>query len=409
MPTTATLSAVEARWLAIAAQGLGKDRPRRRAGPRELRGVIDTIGIVQLDAINVLERTQFVVLFSRLGSYDTGLLHELTGPGGELHECNAHAASLVRVEHEPLFRFRAELARAYGDSPTYAPRWEAFHKAHADYMDSLMVEIRERGPLAASQLSDPRRNPGEWWDRRSLGRRCLEFLYMRGELSAWRTPTFERVYDLPEHVIPAEILAAPPVPAEEAQRAFVLLSAMSLGVATAADLADYFRVKPQLAKLRIAELEEDGRLLRLEVEGWREPGFALPGTRPAALQREHATLLSPFDSLIWNRQRTLRLFGFDYRIEVYVPEPKRVFGYYVLPLLVGDQLVARFDLKADRKASVLRVVASHVEPGVDQAAIAAPAIAELEAMRSWLGLDAVVVQRRGNLAGSLARAGQGRP
>jgi uncharacterized protein len=408
MPTTATLSAAEARRLAIAAQGLSKDRPSRRAGLRHLRGAIDTIGIVQLDAINVLERTQFVVLFSRVGAYDTGLVHQMTGPGGELHECTAHAASLVRVEHEPLFRFRADLARAYGDSPTYAPRWEAFHKAHADYMDSLMDEIRERGALAASQLADPRRNPGEWWDRRSLGRRCLEFLYMRGELSAWRTPTFERVYDLPEHVIPSEILAAPAATAEEAQRAFVLLSAKSLGVATVADLADYFRVKPQIAKQRIAELEEDGQLVRLEVEGWKEPGFALPATRPATVTRRHATLLSPFDSLIWNRKRTLRLFGFDYRIEVYVPEPKRVFGYYVLPLLVGDQLVARFDLKADRKASTLRVVASHVEPGVDQATIASPAIAELDAMRSWLGLDAIVVQRRGNLAGALTQAGQGR-
>ncbi|HEY7106414.1 MAG TPA: crosslink repair DNA glycosylase YcaQ family protein [Acidimicrobiia bacterium] len=398
-----TVSARDARRLAVRAQGLATPRPAR-ATTRHLREAIDRIGVLQLDAINVVERTQLLVLFSRVGAYDVARFHAMTGPQGELLECSAHAASLVPMERQPLLRWRQDLAAAYGDSPTYAPRWEAFHRANAGYLDAVMAEIAQRGALAASQLSDPRRQQGEWWDRRSHGRRALEFLFLRGELAAWRTPSFERVYDLPERVIPPDVLAAPTPTREDAERALLLLATRSLGVATVRDLASYYMMKPRVAAARVDDLVEQGDLVSIEVEGWAERAYARPGAAPRARDRSHATLLSPFDSLIWDRKRTRRVFGFDYRIEVYVPGPKREHGYYVLPLLLGDELVARFDLKADRRASSLRVVAAHAEPGVDAPRVAGSAAVELDVLRAWLGLDSIAVARRGDLARDLARA-----
>jgi len=264
--------------------------------------------------------------------------------------------------------------------------------------------VAERGPLTAGQLTDPRRQDGEWWDRRSVGRQALEWLFYRGDVVGWRTPSFERVYDLPERVLPAEVLAAPTPSPEEAHRQLLLLAARSHGVGTVRDLADYYRLRPSQARPLVAELVEAGALVEVRVEGWGEPGYVLPGVRPRRPTRRHATLLSPFDPLVWERARTSRIFGFDYRIEVYTPEPKRIYGYYVLPLLLGDELVGRVDLKADRKASVLRVPAAHHEAGSDPATVADAAAEELDWLRDWLGLDRVEVGRRGNLATALRRA-----
>jgi len=404
MRTGAPLSAAEARWMAITAQGLGRDRPTGPVGPKHVRGAVAAVGTIQLDAINVLERTQFLVLFSRLGAYDPGRLHALTGPGGELFEYWGHAASLVPMKWQPLFRWRMQAHGPYGVSELYAARARAWHQQHRAYIDAVRDEVRERGPLTASLLSDPRRRDGEWWDRRSLGRQALEWLFFRGEVCGWRAPNFERVYDIPERVIPASILAEPTPAEDEAQRRLLVEGARSLGVATARELADYYRINTKVARPRIVELVEQGALVLVDVEGWREPGFVLPGARVVRPRRRSATLLSPFDSLIWERERTTRFFGFDYRIEVYVPEPKRRYGYYVLPLLLGDELVGRFDLKADRKASVLRVNAAHLEDGADPATVAAAAATELGVLRDWLGLDDVTVARRGALAAPLRRA-----
>jgi hypothetical protein len=398
------LSNREARWLAIDAQGLGRTRPKAPPGKRQLRAAIGAIGQVQLDAINVLERTQFLVLFSRLGAYDVSRLHDLTGPGGELFEYWGHAASLLPMAHHPLFRWRMEQHGPVGDSPTYTARREAFRRANARYIDAVFAEVRERGPLTAAQLTDPRRRNGEWWDRRSLGRVVLEYLFAKGELAGWRGASFERVYDVPERVIPGAVLAHPTPPADDAQRQLLVLAASALGVATAGELANYYVIRPKVAKTRVAELVESGELVEVAVEGWKDTGYTIPNARPKRPTREHATLLSPFDSLIWERSRALRLFGFDYRIEVYVPEPDRKYGYFVLPLLLGDELVARFDLKADRKASVLQVRGSYAEPGADPVVVAAAAAGELDVLREWLGLDTISFARRGNLALALGRA-----
>ncbi len=395
------LSNRQARWLALAAQGLDRSRPARPPGPAQLLRMVEKLGVVQLDAVNVLARTQLIVPFSRLGSYDPSAFHALTGPHAPLLEGWAHVASLTPVATHRLLRWRME--RFFSASSAREAARAAWAKQEAGYIRAVMDEVKERGPLTAGMLSDPRPRQGEWWDRRSIGRTVLEHLFIRGQLAAWRNPAFERLYDLPERTIPAEVLSAPTPGPEEAIRELLFLAAGSLGIGTLKDLADHYRVVPTQARPRLAELVEEGRLEPVEVEGWAEPAFMVPGLRPHRPTRDHATLLSPFDSLVWDRARTLRLFGFDYRIEIYVPEPKRRYGYFVLPLLLGDELVGRFDLKADRKAGVLRVNAAHVEAGADPGPVAEAASAELAALAGWLGLGSVAVAGRGNLAPALRR------
>jgi hypothetical protein len=394
------LSAREARRLAIVAQGLGTPRPSGATPPTRARlgRLLDQLGTIQLDAVNVLARTQYLVPFSRLGSFDPARLLSLTGPGAPWFEYWGHAASLLPVELYPLLRWRMD-----EHERSWHPHGAEWLSGHRDYMAAALDEVTARGPLAAGELSDPRRRSGEWWGRRSDGRLALEYLFGTGLLAAWRSTSFERVYDLPERVIPAAVLARPVPTADEAQRELVYLAARALGVATVADLANYFGLGP-VAKPRVAELVEAGRLVTVAVEGWGQPGYMPPDATAPRLRRAHATLLSPFDSLIWRRDRTERLFGFRYRIEIYVPAPRRTYGYYVLPLLLGDELVARFDLKADRQTRRLRVMAAHIEPTATAATVLVPAAAELELMASWLGLGAVSVGPRGNLAASLRKA-----
>jgi hypothetical protein len=394
------LSNREARWLAIGAQGLGQSRPdpTTRSARTRLRKLLDQLGTIQLDAVNVLARTQFVVPFTRLGAYNPADLLGLTGPGQPWFEYWGHAASLLPTDMYPLFRWRMQRERHQD--------WMTWAAANVPYLDLVRTEVRERGPLTAGQLSDPRRRNGEWWDRRSDGRLALEFLFTSGELAAWRTASFERVYDLAERVIPADAYSSPHLSVEEAQRELLVRAAGHLGVGTAADLADYFWVVPiSDARARVQELVESGRLVPVAVEGWKHPAFMPPDGKPKRPRRHHATLLSPFDSLIWRRPRTEALFGFHYRIEIYVPQPKRTYGYYVLPLLMGDQLVARFDLKADRQAGQLRVAGAYIEPTVqaDQE-LAEAAASELTALANWLGLGGVTVAGRGTLAHPLRAA-----
>ena len=296
-------------------------------------------------------------------------LQKLTGAHGELFEYWAHAACLLPVADEPLFRWRMAQHGPFGDRPLVAARRAAWREHNAPYIASVLEEVRERGPIPASQLTDPQRRDGEWWGRRSVGRQALEALFADGQLSGWRNPNFERVYDLPERAIPASVLAQPTPSMDEAHDELLLRAARCLGVATAGDLAYYYMINPRAAKARVKQLAAAGRLAEVHVDGWRDPRTCSPA-RGSLGHDEHATLLSPFDSLIWERARTTRLFGFDYTIEVYVPEPKRKYGYYVLPMLLGDELVARFDLKADRKASALLVRGSYLEPGKNAEAVA---------------------------------------
>lgn len=393
------LSAREARWLAIAAQGLAEPRPRRPVrGHAGLVRLLERLGALQLDAVNVLERTQFLVPFSRLGPYDRRHFLALSAPQGPWFEYWGHAASLQPVSTYPLFRPRMAgfLSGAVGGAASAARR-RAWLVEHADYVGAVLREVSERGPLAASALSEPRRRKGEWWDRRSDGRRALELLFAQGLLAAWRSVSFERIYDVTERVIPEVVLAAPVPTAEEAERELVALAAGALGVATVVDLADYFWIRPGSARARVRELVEAGRLTEVAVEGWRQAAYVAPAARPRRPRRVGGTLLSPFDSLIWTRQRTERLFGVRFRLEIYVPRQRRTHGYYVLPFLVQDRLAARFDLKADRSRRTLSVLASHLEPGVAPSDVVEAAAIELETLAAWVGLDRVAVAPAGDL------------
>ena len=398
----ASLSAREAVWLALEAQGLDRPRPRRRPGLSEISRLARQLGTIQLDAVNVLSRTQFVVPFSRFGAYDAGLLLADAGPGGSLFEYWGHATSLLPVELQPALRWRmAERRDITGGGPKRQAAWRAWRDANADYIERVLRQVRDDGPLRSSQLADPRRREGEWWERRSVGRQALEWLSGAGILAMWRTESFEAVYDLAERFLPPEVVAQPTPAPEDAARQLAEVSLRGLGVGTAADVNGYLGIGVATAKARLAELVESGTVEAVSVEGWRDPAYCPAGARPRRPTRRTATLISPFDSLIWDRRRTERLFGMSYIIEIYVPAPHRKHGYYVLPVLLGDRLVARLDLKTDRAASALRVMASHVEPGIDVDEITAPIAEELLALGRWLETTEVGVADQGNLAPAL--------
>ena len=406
------LSAAEARALALAAQGFGRPRPTGRVDTRHLRRAIDDVGLLQLDSVNVFLRSHYMPLFSRLGPYPRQALDQLAwhedGQGKarrarrrDLFEYWGHEASLLPVELQPLLRWR--MARA--DSLA----WKGVRRLAAEQpqlLEFVLGEVRERGPIRASDLAAEgrRRAPGEMWSW-SEEKTALEYLFFSGQVCAARRVNFERLYDLPERVLPPHVLEAPTPTQEEAQRQLLLIAARRLGVATEPDLGDYFRLPRAESKARVAELAEEGGLLPVRVEGWRQPAY-LSTERPPGLRRVASAraLLTPFDSLVWARERTERLFGFRYRIEIYVPAPKRVHGYYVLPFLLGDRLLARVDLKSDRQAGVLRVQSAFAEPGADGAHVAAELADELRLLSEWLGLGGVSVARKGDLASALRKA-----
>lgn len=406
------LSAEQARRLALAAQGFGRPRPAGRVDARHLRRAIDDVGLLQLDSVNVFCRSHYMPLFSRLGPYPREALDRLawhedrsgrTRRAGQrdLIEYWGHEASLLPVELQPLLRWR--MARA--DQLA----WKSVARVAAEQpelLEFVLNMVRERGPIRAADLSPngrPRR-PGEMWSW-SEEKTALEYLFFAGRVSAARRVNFERHYDLPERVLPRAVLEAPTPTQDEAQRQLILIAAKRLGVATEADLGDYFRLPRAESKARVAELAEDGSLVPVRVESWRHPAY-LTTERPTGLRRATAAraLLTPFDSLIWSRDRAERLFGFHYRIEIYTPAPKRIHGYYVLPFLLGDRLVARVDLKSDRQAGVLRVRAAFAEADADRAHVAAELAEELRLLSAWLDLGGVAVARKGDLAGPLRRA-----
>ena len=401
MPALSSLSIHEARRLAVTAQGLGKPRPVGPITKAKLRSAIDALGVLQLDAINVVDRTQFLVPFNRLGPYDNALLHKLTGPNGAFFEYWGHAACLLPMAYQPLFRWRMESFASPDDPLVRMQRRRAFRQENAAYMQSIIDEIRDRGPLTAGQLTDPRRRDGEWWDRRSIGRIALEVMFETGDVAGWRLPNFERVYDLPERVIPKAVLDAPTPSVEQAHLDLTLIVARVLGVATVTDIAPHLYLRVDRTQRAVNEHLAAGTLQQVAVDGWKKPAYVVANAKRSRGSRADGAFLPPFDSLIWDRARTLRLFGFDYKIEVYVPAPKRKYGYYVLPFLLRDELVGRFDLKADRARSTLRVQAAHLEPEADAEAVAHAAARELDVMRHWLGLESVTVANKGNLARSL--------
>ena len=407
------LTAGAARRIALAAQGLAAPRPAGRVDARHIRKVIGTLGLLQLDSVNVFCRSHYMPVFSRLGPYprdvlDTMAAH-LAGPvpprsvarprGRELFEYWAHEASLLPLETHRLMRWR--MARADTDA------WAGVARLARDnpgLIAEVLALVAAQGPIRAAQtgIERPVRRPGEMWNWHD-GKVALEHLFFAGQVSAACRVNFERLYDLTERVIPAPVLAAPAPTEADAQRELVRVAARALGVATEPDLGDYFRLPRAASKARVAELAEGGELIPVAVDGWSAPGYLWPAARRPRRVTARA-LLSPFDSLIFYRARTERLFGFRYRIEIYTPAARRVHGYYVLPFLLGDALVARVDLKSDRQAGLLRVQGAFAEPGADRVHVAAELAAELRLTAQWLGLDKVIAAPHGDLAADLATA-----
>lgn len=381
-PTTISLAA--ARRIALAAQGFGAPK-RPIAGWAPLGRTLDRIALHQIDSVNVLVRAHYLPAFSRLGPYDRALIDRAAwGRKRErrLFESWAHEASLLPLAFQPLLRWRmAEAERGEGG-------WKSlrvFAHERRGQADAVLARIRDEGPMTASDFEGGASRSG-WWEW-SETKRVLEWLFWSGRITtATRRGGFTRVYDLTERVIPPAILALPTPSPAEAHRALVARAARALGVATAGDLRDYFRLKPDDARGAIETLVEDGTLLPVRVEGWSQGAFLHAEVRrPRRIEGQ--ALLAPFDPLIWERGRAERLFGFRYRIEIYTPAPKRQHGYYVLPFLMDEALVARVDLKADRQAGRLMVHKIGIEreaPAETRERLAA----ELDSMADWLGLEA---------------------
>jgi hypothetical protein len=386
------LSTLEARRLAIAGQGLASPRPAM-PGADSFAQVVKHTGLVQIDSVNVVERAHFLTFFARLGAYDRQALERWIYGVPSMFEQWGHVASLMPVQHWSMLRHRMD-----GDHG----RWAWLEQNRPGQLAQVLEEVTQKGPVTVGGLDEPGQRTGPWWGY-GPGKLALEYHFRRGALLVKERRNFARVYDIPERVLPAEVLARSPMAEQDAQRAMLLIAAGAHGVGTAKDLADYYRLKVATAKERLAELVDAGKVEQVVVEGWKEPGYMLAGVSPPADVEAHA-LLCPFDPLVWERARTERLFDFRYRIEIYTPQPKRVYGYYVFPFLLGTDLVGRVDLKADRKESALLVRGSYIEPGHDENQVAEALSAELGEMARWLGLEQVKVGAKGNLARALRRA-----
>ncbi|MCN0154820.1 winged helix-turn-helix domain-containing protein [Salinispora arenicola] len=401
MTTPESLSLAQARRITLAAQGFTDPPPAGVATRRHLRRVLDRVGLIQIDSVNVLQRAHYLPLYSRLGPYPTALLDAAAyRRPRDLFEYWGHEASLVPVALQPALRWRMARARsqAWGSMRRVA-------EEQPDLVAWVRDEVAARGPVTAAELEqDVDRESGNWGWNWSAAKRALEFLFWSGEVTAAeRTTSFARRYALSERVLPAAVLDAPTPTDAEAYRTLVSVAARSLGVAAEPELRDYFRLPLAAARTAIAELTEAGELVPVTVSGWRQQAWLHARARLPRWVRGNC-LVSPFDPLVWERGRTQRLFDFSYRIEIYVPAPKRLYGYYVLPFLQGDRFTARVDLKADRKSRVLLVPAAWQEPGVDPGETAVALAAELYRLAGWLGLDAVAPPAAGDLAAPLAAA-----
>lgn len=395
------MSASDARQIALAAQGFGEPRPQGRVDLRHLRRAFAHMGVIQIDSVNVLVRSQELPLFARLGPHPRDLIERATNRG-ELFEYWVHEASHVPVEHHPLHRWKMQQRHRWRGVDAVARK--------RSLVESVYGRIRDEGPLCSGDISTRTGPKGPWWDWDDA-KRALEYLFWCGRLTARRRPSdFARVYDLPERVFPAAVLDAPTPPERDARKELLVLAGSHLGIATLSDLVDYHRQQTAPCRPLVRELVDEGRLLQVRVEGWSEAAYLDPMAR-ASRPIDRCALLSPFDPLVWNRARAERLFDFRYRIEIYTPAPRRVYGYYVLPILLNDELVGRLDLRADRRNGVLVVQAAHVEQQFTsrgaQQRIAEPVATELATMARWLSLRAVEVDRLGDFTPALRRAVRG--
>jgi uncharacterized protein YcaQ len=384
-----------ARRIALGAQGFAEPRPNGRVDRRHFRRVLDRMGLIQIDSVNVLVRSQELPLFARLGPHPRTLITDAT-KSRELFEYWVHEASHVDMAHYQLHRWKMERDH----------RWEKYFSTkgrNPEYVEDVYNRIAIDGPVAAADLSERIGKKGQWWDWDDA-KIALELLFWKGRLSVTRRAgDFARIYDLTERVIPAEVLSRPHVPERDARKQLLELAARHHGIGTFGDLTDYHRQATAPCKALVAELVEEGTLRQVDVEGWAKPAYL---HRDARIPRKISAcrLLSPFDPVVWNRDRATRLFGFHYRIEIYTPPPKRIYGYYVLPILWGDCIVGRLDLKSDRQGGALLVQAAFTEPGVPAGPLADDLAPELRAMAGWLGLADVTVVPRGDLASTLRDA-----
>jgi uncharacterized protein len=395
--TVATLSRAQARRVALVAQGF---RDPRHTVPtmRTFNRTLARTAVLQIDSVNVLQRAHYMPLFSRMGPYDVGLLHRAAERAPRrIVEYWAHVAAFMPVDLWPAMQHRMRRYREQGHAWMGLPE-------RRELVSSLLAEITDRGASTSRDLDDglPRTKENWGWNW-SDTKKALEYLFLAGQLAVpGRNQHFERLYDLPERVLPPEVLHAPTPSPEEAARELVRRAATAHGVGTEPCLRDYFRMQPASARTAVRELVEAGELLPVRIEGWDRPAYL---HRDAALPRKvHArALLSPFDPVVWERSRTEHLFAFRYRIEIYVPASKRVHGYYVLPFLLGDRIVGRVDLKADRRDRTLRVLGSYAEPTAP-GDTAEELAEELRVLAHWLDLDQVHVAPKGDLACALAAA-----
>jgi uncharacterized protein len=389
-----SLTVDQARRIVLAAQGFTEPRPTGRVDRRHVRRVVDRLGLVQIDSVNVLVRSHYLPFFSRLGPYDRGLLDRMTYDDHELFEYWGHDASLIGVQLQPLLRWRMASEHRWAGMR----RWAA---DNGELIDALHTAVLTTGPASAGDLDGGGTKKGPWWGWGDT-KRALEHLFFAGRVGAVRRSTFERAYVDPAAVVPASVRAEPTPTDRDALAGLLERAARGHGVGTATDLADYFRLPITRVRPLLDELAADGVLEQVTVEGWKQPAYRHPQAR-LPRRVDACSLVSPFDSLMWDRDRVERLFDFRYRIEIYVPKPKRVYGYYVLPFLLGDRYVARVDLKADRAGARLLVQSAFGEPGIDEPEVAERLHGELRAVAAWLGLDDIVVADRGDLAPRLQR------
>jgi len=374
-----SLSIADARALALAAQGFDTARPKTKATQRHVDALISRLGVIQIDSVNVLVRSQELPLFSRLGNHNRNAIPKATEQQ-KIFEYWGHEAAHLPVEIHPLFRWKMEAARL-----GKAKNWglTSFYEENKAFVKRTLKHVEKIGPTTSRELATRTEKKGTWWDW-DEAKVALEYLFLTGQLmSRGRGTDFARIYDTPERVLPEDVLNAPTPSEHDARKQLLVRSAIAQGVATASDLADYYRQKLATVKPLIAELVEEGELRVVAVDGWKEKAFV---HRNAKLPKQlHATaLLSPFDSLVWCRPRNERLFHFHYRIEIYTPKEKRKFGYYVLPFMMNGEMVGRVDLKADRANSKLLVHSVHTEKGIKRSEINDALNNELRTMASWL-------------------------
>ena len=394
----AQISRAQARRIALAAQGFDRKRPKSAGDIRHIRKTINQIGLLQLDYVNVLIPAHYLILYSRLGAYPIQRLHELVYRRREFIEQWAHEASIVPVDVWPLLRHRRDEFRPYPNSPIMKLR------GRREYLKQVLKIVEASGPVTANDLPPmpgPKRKPGDW--HRSVPRWALDYHFHFGSIAvANRLPNFQREYDLSERLIASEHFQKR-LSRDDAQRELLRRAACACGISTVRDLADYYRMPWQEVSPRVEELVEEGALREARVEGWSETGYLSDSARmPRTIKA--SSILSPFDPVVWFRPRAERLFDFHYRIEIYVPASKRKWGYYVLPFLLDDRIVARVDLKADRENKRLLVLAAHEEAGINAKRTAGKLAEELANLAAWLDLETVRVSRRGSFARTLAAA-----